>query len=549
MNIFNIKISAKISLGFGFITLALIINAVIISNVLDKTRLINDKINNVYQPSRILLIKIEDEILNSKLLVQNFILSEKKIDNTDSQAINYLHTTTFPGLKKDLTDIAEDWDQVNRKELHQILSIITDSLFKYQNKVIDNKIAYSKEDVQFQNVNLTDLASDYGKIGLVTAQIKTLLDQLIDIEHKNVISSISGIDSYFIQLKKNIIYTCIALIIISLITANITIRGLVVPITYIKNILLSMSRGVLPKDKIKEGSDEIGEMSKALNQLVYGLKNLSSFALEIGRGNYNSKFNPLSEDDVIGNSLLRMRDDLKSAAIEEAKRKLEDEHRNWASSGIAKFSDILRKNNDQLDILSYNIISNLVQYLEANQGGIFIINDNDIGHIYIEMLACYAYNHKKYLQKNLEMGEGLVGRCIKERETIYLTDIPNDYIKIKSGLGKANPKSLLLVPLAMNEYVFGVIELASFLEIQPYQIEFVEKIADSIASTLSTVKINIQTTKLLEQSRIQAEELASQEEEMRQNMEELRATQEQSSRKEEELRHALEAMQKQINEQ
>jgi transcriptional regulator with GAF, ATPase, and Fis domain len=308
-----------------------------------------------------------------------------------------------------------------------------------------------------------------------------------------------------------------------------------------------MSNGILPKDKIKEGHDEIGEMSKAMNQLVYGLKNLSSFALEIGRGNYNSQFKPLSEDDVLGNSLLRMRDDLKAATIEDAKRKLEDEHRNWASSGIAKFSDILRTNNDKLDILSYNIISNLVNYLGANQGGIFIVNDNDRTHIYIEMLACYAYNHKKYLQKNLEIGEGLIGRCLKEQETIYLTDIPDNYIKITSGLGTANPKGLLLVPLAMNDDVFGVIELASFLEIQPYQIEFVEKIADSIASTLSTVKINIQTTKLLEQSRIQAEELASQEEEMRQNMEELRATQEQSSRKEEELKLELEEMQKKIS--
>jgi len=242
-----------------------------------------------------------------------------------------------------------------------------------------------------------------------------------------------------------------------------------------------------------------------------------------------------------------MRDDLKAATIEDTKRKLEDEQRNWATLGVAKFSDILRQDNDKLDVLSYNVISNLVKYLDANQGGIFLINDNDKSNIFIELVGCYAFNHKRHLQKQIHIGEGLVGRCILEKETIYLTDIPDNYVKITSGLGDANPRSLLLVPLAMNDEVFGVIEIASFKDIQPYQIEFVEKIAEIIASTLSAVKINMQTTILLEQSRIQAEELSAQEEEMRQNMEELRATQEQSSRKEQELRVALEDMKRNTN--
>lgn len=544
----NVKISAKISLGFGLITLALIINAILISRVLDKSRQYNEQISTIYQPSESLLIAIQDEINISQGLIKNWVFVDKVANTPDKLKLKELHKTIFPRLKRELMNKADQWNEKNQRELNDIFRSISDTLFRLHAQVMDklNNISnYDDPSVMFEVI---PLVSDDGDIIVKTTQIKNRLDKLIQIEQSSVISASSEIDTAFVQLKKYIFYTCIALIIISLFVAFITVRALVVPITIIKNLLLSMSRGSLPSDKIKEGGDEIGEMSKALNQLVSGLRDISSFALEIGRGNYNSQFKPLSEDDVLGNSLLRMRDDLKAATIEDAKRKLEDEHRNWASTGVAKFSDILRQNNDKLDILSYNVISSLVKYLDANQGGIFIIDDNDRSNVFIDMLACYAYNHKKYLQKRIGLGEGLIGRCIKEKGSIYLTDLPDNYINITSGLGNANPTSLLLVPLAMNDDVFGVMEIASFNDLQPYQIEFVKKIADSIAGTLSTVKINIQTTRLLDQSRIQAEELAAQEEEMRQNMEELRATQEQSSRKEEELKHALEAMQQKMKE-
>ena len=547
--LYSLKIAGKIGSGFGILALAIILNAYFTNKVLNNSRELNEEITKVYQPSEELLVRMRDMINNSQMLIKSWVFVEKVADTPDKLKLVKLHNQDYPQLQRKLSKISDEWVDSTRIKF-QNLSLSIDTLFTMHHAVMDlltSMAAYDDANLMF--LRITPLvSSDSGALIIKkTSEILSNLDKLISIQQATVSKRQLDMNESFKGLQNFIFITCLILIVVSLLLAFFTVRSLVVPIKYLKKLLRSMSRGVLPDRTIKESSDEIGEMTKALNELVSGLKALSGFALEIGRGNYDSDFKPLSDDDVLGNALLRMRDDLKSATVEDAKRKLEDEQRNWATTGVAKFSDVLRHDNDKLDVLSYNVISNLVKYMDANQGGIFIINDNDQSNVFIELVACYAFSRKRHLGKNIQLGEGLVGRCILEKETIYLTDIPDSYVKINSGLGDSNPRSLLLVPLAMNDDVFGVIEIASFKEIQAYQIEFVVKIAEIIAATLSTVKINMKTTDLLEQSRIQAEELAAQEEEMRQNMEELRATQEQSSRKEQDLQVALEDMQRKLD--
>ncbi|MFO7657516.1 MAG: PAS domain S-box protein, partial [Bacteroidales bacterium] len=101
---------------------------------------------------------------------------------------------------------------------------------------------------------------------------------------------------------------------------------------------------------------------------------------------------------------------------------------------------------------------------------------------------------------------------------------------ITSGLGKSNPKCLLLVPLISENELYGVIELASFNPLSQHELNFVERVAENIAATIASVRTNVRTTKLLEDSRERTQAIAAQEEEMRQNMEELQATQEELAR-------------------
>jgi PAS domain S-box-containing protein len=239
------------------------------------------------------------------------------------------------------------------------------------------------------------------------------------------------------------------------------------------------------------------------------------------------------KNDPLAKSLGLLSENIAKNKEDEILRRKEDEQRSWVSEGLAMFGEILRNNHDDINELSYNVISNLVKYTGSNQGAIFILNDDVEYNKYFEMTACYAYERRKFADEKIDFGEGLIGTCALEKQTIFLKEVPDSYLRITSGLGQANPKCLLLVPLNINEDNHGVIEIASFDEYSPYQVEFIEKIAESVASTISGVKINLRTAKLLKESREQAEIMASQEEEMRQNMEELQATQEEAARQSE----------------
>ena len=220
---------------------------------------------------------------------------------------------------------------------------------------------------------------------------------------------------------------------------------------------------------------------------------------------------------------------------------VEDKKREWANNGLAKFADILRTQQDDIQKSYDTIISFLVKYLEANQAGLFIVEEKNDTTKHIQLKSCYAYERKKYLAREIEIGEGLIGQCYLEKDIIYLTDVPQNYVTITSGIGASTPRAVLIVPLILNDEVFGIIELASFKPFEKYQIDFLIKAGENTAATISNLKTNERTKLLLEESQQQSEEMRAQEEEMRQNMEEMQATQEELSRKSEEIQNFLDA--------
>ncbi|SFE57281.1 GAF domain-containing protein [Thermoflexibacter ruber] len=291
-----------------------------------------------------------------------------------------------------------------------------------------------------------------------------------------------------------------------------------------------IAKGDLNQPIIQTAFGEIDEIAKSINLITSNIKQATEFIKKIEKGNIDISTQTLQGNDSLSRALVNMSWQIQKIAEEE-------QQRNWATEGMAQFVYILRSNNDDIQALCDNIITNLVKYLKVQQGGLFVVNDTTlpIEKRYLELYACYAYDEKKYMHKRIEIGEGLIGQTYIQNETLQLNDIPADYTKVISGLGEASPKHLLIVPMRVNQEVFGLLELASFNPFPSYQIQFIEKLGENIAATISNVKANEKTKQLLEEAQLLAEQLRAQEEEMRQNVEELQSTQEEMARKQQEL--------------
>jgi nitrate/nitrite-specific signal transduction histidine kinase len=301
------------------------------------------------------------------------------------------------------------------------------------------------------------------------------------------------------------------------------LRSTIAPLAPLTNVIARLAEGELPAELQANNNDDIGKIVNAVNVLSAQLRSATVFARDVGEGKLDTSISMFNGKGELSASLQLMRSNLKHVATDERKR-------NWATEGLAQFSEILRS-NEEPSVLAQNIIRHLVKYLNASQGSVFVSETQD-KTTSLHLLACYAFNRKKFLEKTILPGEGLVGQAYLERDTIHLRQVPNDYILITSGLGEANPNCILNVPLMVNNEVEGVIELASFDEFEEYEIAFVQKLSENIASSLASVKTNKRTKQLLDAAQQTAEELRTQEEELRQNMEELAATQEEMGRKE-----------------
>lgn len=420
----------------------------------------------------------------------------------------------------------ESWEKI-RKNANTILynDIVYDSLYnqmelKEKWHQADSSIKY----LPIINSKSKKVLTDEGRVAFrnISTLIKRLEGKLWDLHEIY--------DARLNASHKSLTLTVVLAFIINLLTIFAVYRylgGIIFkPLKLIQVFSTRIVQGNMDISIEYPSKDEYFDLIKNLTFLKNDIKGAQDFIEHLNFDHLEeTKFLDEGEKSTLKRSLIDMKDKLSDLAIKENQR-------NWTIEGQAIFSEILSKHSSDFDYLSDEIIHKLVEYTGALQGGLFIVSKDEEEREFLELASCFAYDRKKFISNKIDKGEGIVGQVWQERKKSFITDLPEDHMVIKSGLGSQAPSCLLVVPLIENEIIYGVLELASFDTLAQHKIDFIEKIAENIATTLSTVETNKRTQILLSESQDLTLKMKEQEEEMLQNLEELQATQEEMRRRE-----------------
>ncbi len=351
------------------------------------------------------------------------------------------------------------------------------------------KMAYAVHSIEKYKHSIDRLLAAHQEIGLnmqegLQAKINKehqYIDHQLTLQQENAEASIA----LLIKKSKSFIWTIFLItlmitILLSLIISKIESNAIV----GLDRITKSLRMGIRNQEKllnhnIFKRNDEIGSIARNFQYFI------AKFKKALGQ---------ITEKNL----------KLEEVAQQEKLRK-------WHTEGMNLMKDIFRKNYQNPEQQSFEIISELAKYTHSQQGGLFVMHPEIKEKL--ELKACYAYERQKYRKKTIEMGEGLVGTAWKENKTLLITDIIPNYAYITSSLGKTAPNSLLLIPLRVEDKVVGVIELMSLKPYQKHEIEFIENAATRIANAVIATQANEQNQTLLKNTEQLAKE--AQEKEMK----------------------------------
>ncbi len=252
---------------------------------------------------------------------------------------------------------------------------------------------------------------------------------------------------------------------------------------------------------------------KDLDILEDNLLELENFAKKIGEGEFDVELSKDAQRFSLTKTLLEMKNRLQELQKEE-------EQRNWTIRGIAEFSHILRNNNNfELAKTTNTFISYLIKYIKAQQGAVFVINNEKPVNKFLELMASYAYNATQFEQKKRSMEDGFLGECIRRKKNIKINDIPETYTQITSGLGQTIPRNILLVPIIFKDIVYGVVEISTLEILEDFKIELIETVTRNLAVAFDTFYTNQNTQNLLKETTAIKDELMTREQIMLENIE------------------------------
>ncbi len=434
---FKFSIGWIIGLGFGLLIVFIIAINYKTLQTLGESKEINTKIVDVHAPSVDALQELKIEVLNSYSYIQFWIREEGDIRHATKQNLIKLIEEEYPPLKQKVLKLSKDWTPEEIKGIERIFKEI-DILFGYHEVVKSTLQSIQDYQEPLTYFEMLELIEERGRISEQTAKVLEMLDLLILSQRKNTESDTENILSSFDELNFLVRKLGVVIIIVAIFIAVFTIRLILKPVNLVKNQLLMLGKGIIPNQKINTRNDEIGEMAMALNNLLDGFNRTKEFAKEVGAGNFQVSYKPLSDQDILGHSLLRMKNDLFS---------LTSNLENKVQERTAK----IEEQKKEIEIL-LNHTTDSIKYAKRIQEAILPSND------YVKSVLPNAFI--MYLPKDIVSGDFYWVQQVKNKVFVAAVDctghgVPGAFMTIigHNGLVKASKKeSEVLTPaIILNE--------------------------------------------------------------------------------------------------
>ena len=196
-----------------------------------------------------------------------------------------------------------------------------------------------------------------------------------------------------------------------------------------------------------------------------------------------------------------------------------NQQQDWLKTNLARIAGMMQGHRD-LAVVAELIMDELAPLVGA-QHGTFFLSEPVNGDTQLRRIAGYGLPADKTVPIQYRLGQSLIGQAARSKRSIVVTDLPEGYVKISSGLGEAPPANLAVLPILFEDQVLGVIELASFTPFTPVQTDFLEQLTETLGVNFNTIIANARTDALLEESQRLASELQARSEELQDQQVEL----------------------------
>jgi len=457
INLQKLKLGTKQAIGFGII---LVIMAVV--NIFSIVKLSNlkgdvDTVTGKWLPSAVGIADISFNASDYRILELSHALT------ADPSKMQF-YEKEMDKLKKDIRDNQQIYEElISFKEESKIYNAYLRKWELYlslHEKAIELSSNNQKEEA-FKLLN--------GESQKLFVDFNSDLEKLVKISTESAFNSAQHADTTYQLTRDTTVIIFIVTLLMSFLIVFFLVRAVTKPISALSIAADSVAHGNVDIHLDIESEDEIGHLAQSFNEMTDSLR--------------------------------------------EAKRKNETE--SWIKTGQNQLNTVVRGDHETAT-LARNVVTFLCKYLHSQMGALYIL-ENDI----LKLTGSYAFTNRKNLNNEIKIGEGLVGQCAFEREIITVTNLPQDYFRINSGLGDSSPKNILVLPFIFEDELKGVVELASFEDFTEVKINFLKNIAENIAVSFHSAQTSKQIKHLLDESQRQGKELAQQQQALKQTNEEL----------------------------